>query len=1076
MDLIRAAITRPIAVISVVLMVLMFGVLGLLRIPIQLAPDVRQPVITVSTNWPGASPAEVEREVVSRQEEFLKGLEGLRSMSSRARRDRGQVTLEFSVDQNMDRAMLLVSNRLSQISGYPDDVREPTLSTSGTDDNPIAWLAVTRAPGVETPIDQFGDLMEDVVRDRIERVPGVAEMSYFGGSSREMRIVVDPDRMALYGLTVPDVVDALRAADVSLTAGDVNEGKRLYTVRVEGQLSVPEQVAALPIRSEGRAGGSEGLARVTVGDIAEVSFAYKTRRSLIRYMGEPSISLRVISEAGSNVIEVMEGLNEELALLEETVFAENGLRLHRIYDETVYVTSAIDLVVQNIYIGGFLAAVILVIFLRRAGPTLVISLAIPVSIIGAFVGMAALGRSLNVISLAGIAFAVGMVVDAAIVVLENIYRLREQGYSRFEAAYHGAKQVWGAILVSALTTVLVFVPILILNIEIGQLFRDIAVAISVAVTLSLVVAITVIPALARRLLGGIERGGAKPFTIPVLDPLAAGFANAIGTLSRKVIENRGLALAIVSGVTVAAGVATVTLLPKLEYLPEGNRNLIFGGITPPPGYNLATTTDIVASVEAAVRPLWVTETGPDPAEDGTPKIAHFFSVAQEGSAFFGVTSVDEQRAGALIAPMRAPLFREPGTFGFITQPSLFGRSVGGARAIDLNISGPDLETILEVARRASVLVDEAMPRDQGHQMRPQPGLELGAPEVRVYPDTVSLKDAGVSVRAFAQSVDAFNGGLRVSEITVGNSRMDLTLTGPDSTVSRTQSIETLPIVTAEGRIVPVSSLGRIEVTAGPTEIRRYERQRTVTLQVRPDSLMPLETAMEILQTQVIEVMQEEGLPPGITLRQSGTADKLTEAWAAMLWLLVLAVAIVYLVMAILFESFIYPLVILFTVPLASAGAVLGLGVFNLFTYQPLDMLTLLGFVILIGVVVNNAILLVHQTLHNVRNEGMAIAMAIETATRNRVRPIFMSTLTSLFGMLPLVLFPGAGSELYRGLGAVVLGGLALSAVLTLVIIPPLMSLVVGIGEARRTANAGKRARRRARHRLRGGAAPQGAGE
>jgi HAE1 family hydrophobic/amphiphilic exporter-1 len=394
------------------------------------------------------------------------------------------------------------------------------------------------------------------------------------------------------------------------------------------------------------------------------------------------------------------------------------------------------------------------------------------------------------------------------------------------------------------------------------------------------------------------------------------------------------------------------------------------------------------------------------------------------------------------------MFKEPGTFGFVRQLSLFGRGIGGGRTIDFNISGPDLEQVIGVAQRAAGMISQHLPLDQGHQLRPIPGLELGAPEVRIYPDRARLSEIGVTAAELGATVDAFNDGLRVAEITVDGKRIDLMLTGPQRRVTETQGIENLPVVTSGGLILPVSSVADVVVTSGPTEIRHLERGRTITLQVAPSPDMALEAAMEILRGQITDKLVEDGLPPGVKIRLSGTADKLTETWDHMVVDLILAVVIVYLVMAVLFESFIYPLIILLSVPLATAGGVGGLTIVNLFQFQSLDMLTLLGFVILIGIVVNNAILLVHQTLLQIRQEGMDGGASIIEATRNRIRPIFMSTLTSVFGMLPLVAVPGAGSELYRGLGSVVVGGLALSAVLTLLIIPPLLSLVVPFAERR----------------------------
>ncbi len=1050
MNLIKVALDRPIAVVAAVLMVVLFGVVALQTIPIQLAPDVRRPVLTVTTNWRGAAPAEIEREIVNRQEEVIKGLEGLDEMTSASEDGRGRITLEFDVNQDMSRAMLLLSNRLDRVSGYPDEADEPFIRTSGTEDNPVAWFIARRLEGNNREMHVHGDFLKDVVQDRLERVAGVSRVNVYGGSERELRIVVDPERMARYRLTVSDVVNSLRRANTSISAGDVEEGKRRYLTRVEGELNSPEQVRAVVLRSE-EDPATGRVARVTVGDIADVEFGYRDPTARIRMLAEPAMAVNTVGESGANVIETMRGIRAAVVELAEQVLPDAGLYLTQVYDETVYITSAINLVRQNIVIGGIMAALILFLFLRSARATLVISIAIPVSVVGSFVAMAALGRSINVISLAGLAFAVGMVVDAAIVVLENIYRKRQEGQPRWQAAYEGASQVWGAVLVSALTTVMVFIPILVMKLEVGQLFRDIAVAISVSVMLSLVVAVTLIPALSNKMFGRDIATAASRYRLPVIDWLAGRFVAFILWFVRLVVRRKSVAMIVVVAVCGTTAVATYALLPKLAYLPEGNRNLVFGVVLPPPGYNLATTTGIAKDIESAIRPHWASVTGPESKPGEPPKMARFFFVALRARTFLGAASVDPTRAGELVPILQKEVFREPGSFGFITQRSLFGRGIGGGNLIRLDISGPRIEDNLGVAIRAVDLIGQIMPREKGYQLRPVPGLELGAPEVRIVPDRQRLADAGVTARELADTVDAFNDGLRVAEVTVEGERIDLMLMGPVRKIERTQGINSLPVVTRSGRILPASSLADIRVTSGPTEIRHLERARTVTIEVRPAPDVPLETVVETLQAEVIGKLRAEGLPRGVKLGVSGTAKKLAQTWEAMKWDLGLAVVIVYLVMAVLFESFLYPFIIVLSVPLATAGAVVGLAVLNITTFQPLDMLTLLGFVILIGIVVNNAILVVHQTLLNIRKEGMEPGEAIVRATHTRIRPIFMSTLTSVAGMLPLVVLPGAGSELYRGLGAVVIGGLSLSALLTLAIIPPLLSMTVGTGERGRAA-------------------------
>ncbi|MEQ9489858.1 MAG: efflux RND transporter permease subunit [Alphaproteobacteria bacterium] len=1065
MDIIRIAIERPVAVIAAVLMAVMFGIVALQTIPIQLAPDVRRPIITVETKWFGAAPAEIEREILNEQEEALQGLENLKEMVGQARDGESEITLEFAVGTDMSRALLLTANRLDRVTNLPAEADEPTLETAGSEDNAIAWFRLAPVEGNTTPIHQYGDFAKDVVAERMERVAGISRMNVYGGGEREMQIIVQPERMAQYGLTVSDVVDRLRAANASITGGDVEEGKRRYVVRTDAEFKTTEQVENVVLRSQ-RDEATGRVGRVTLGDIADVRFGYKEATAAIRTNGDNSIAMSATRETGANVIETMKGVRAAVEELNSYELPKAGLSMRQMYDETVYINSAIDLVTQNIWVGGVMAALILMIFLRSVRATAVIALAIPVSVIASFVAMAALGRSLNVVSLAGIAFAVGMVVDAAIVVLENIYRHRQEGLSAREAAYKGAKQVWGAILVSALTTVMVFIPILVMEQEVGQLFRDIAVAISISVILSLLVSITVIPALSNRFLASQMDGGRKvgdifPFSIvawffrhtlgPVLDAFGRAFAAAVVGLTRAVVASRLLAFAIVCSVTAAACGSAYYLAPPREYLPDGNQNFVFGVLFPPPGYNLVTMRDIALEVEGKMKPNWADISGPDSAPGEPPKMRTFFFVATEARAFMGASSVDPLRASELKPTLQGALFGEPGLFGFFQQTSLFGRGLGGSRSVNMDISGPELESIVATAQRAFGQVAQVFPFEEGSQIRPLPSLELGSPEIRVIPNEVALSDNGLTARELGLTVDTFNDGSRVDEITIGGDLIDLTLKGPATNVVTTQGIDELPVVTRSGTILPVSSLSEIQLTTGPTQIRHIERQRTVTLQINPRDGIALEDALNTLQTEVIDVLREQGLPPGVSIRMSGTADKMAQAFEELDVGLMMAIGIVFLVMAVLFESFVYPLIIIFAVPLAAAGGLVGLKILNLYTYQALDTLTMLGFVILIGIVVNNAILIVHQALYHLREEGMAAGDAIIEATRNRIRPIFMSTLTSVVGMLPLVMFPGAGSEIYKGLGSVVVGGLSMSAVLTLTIVPPLLALVMAVTERKTSA-------------------------
>ncbi|MEE8332230.1 MAG: efflux RND transporter permease subunit, partial [Alphaproteobacteria bacterium] len=729
MKFIQLAIQRPVAVLSIVLMIVLMGWVALITIPIQLTPDVRKPLVQVRTTWRGAPPVEVEREIVIRQEEALKGIEGLEKMTARASRGRAVISMEFNVNTNRDSAILLINNRLSQITGLPDEADEPRIRTRDTDDNPFAWFTVQALPSNSRPIYKYGDFVDDVIVDRMERVEGVALVNAFGGDERELRIIVDPRKLALYKLTIADLSSALRGTNVNIAAGEVDEGKRRYTVRTESELTTIDRVKEVVLRARQDADTGR-LSRVTVGDIAQIEFGFKRARSRIRNLGKNAIVMNAVLDTGANMIEVMEGINKVIEDLNGELLPQAGVKLEKVYDATLYVESAISLVVQNIWVGGSMAALILFLFLRSFGATLVVSLAIPVSVVGSFVAMAALGRSINVISLAGIAFAIGMVVDAAIVVLENIYRHREMGRSRAEAALRGASEVWGAIMVSAMTTIVVFAPILVMNLVVGQLFRDIAVALSVAVFLSLIVSITVVPALANRLLNEKSISASHDRNIPGIDQFAHAFYSLVTGYVSMMLRSRTLAFGTVITVCGVAGLATWLFLPKLDYLPDGNRNLVIGITSPPPGYNLATMNEIAEDVENATRHLWA-KPGEADDPDKPAKISRFWFVARTTSNFIGAAAVDPTRARELKPILEKAIFGEPGTFGFVHQTSLFGRGFGGSRVIALDITGPEIEDLLEIARQTVQTLNQVLPRRDGNRVRPRPGLELGAPEVRV---------------------------------------------------------------------------------------------------------------------------------------------------------------------------------------------------------------------------------------------------------------------------------------------------------------------------------------------------------
>ena len=1050
MKIIESAIRFPVKVAVGAILVVLFGLLALRAIPVQLTPTVDEPEISVTTFWPGASPQEVEREIVDEQEEQLKGLEGMIKMESSSSDSVGQLTLTFQTGTDVDAALLKVSNRLQQVPSYPDDADKPVIQTVGANAGAIAWFCILPTPdeeGFNGDVTTLLTFLDDTVKPEIERVSGVGQVNMFGGREREMQVLVDPAALAAREITVTQLIAALQRENKNYSGGDFDEGKRRYVVRTLGEYRSAEEIADLVVTVR------RGVP-VYVRDVANVELGYAKKFAEVFYKGQTTIAFNAVRTPGSNVLEVMEGIRETLDTLNRDLLAPRGLQVLQVYDETEYIGSAIDLVQQSLVVGGILAILVLLLFLRSRTSTLVVAVAIPISVIGTFLMMRWFGRTLNVISLAGMAFAVGMVVDNAIVVLENTYRHRQMGKSRFRSAYDGAREVWGAVLASTLTTIAVFVPILFVQEEAGQLFRDIALAISCAVGLSLIVAITVIPSLSAKILGapkeseqkdgfkalwgGVER--AKGFNRWVTDRVYW----ICGTTARR--------LAVVVGFTFAALLLSWLLAPKAEYLPTGNQNFLFGIVQPPPGQSLEVNAGLQQLFLDELSPLWTKPAAETKSLPGGG-VQDFFYVALPDNIFMGVGARDPERVRELLGEFQKINMQIPGSIAFIFQSSIFQNNFGAGRAIDIELTGPELERLVALGGRVFGQVMQTMP---GAQARPIPSLDLSSPELHVVTDRRRAAELGISNRDLGTTVNVLVDGAKASEYQLEGREIDLLVKAIEPFDYRTHLLDQLQIAAPSGELVTLGSVADVTVSTGPTQIAHRERQRAITIQVTPPETEPLQAAMEAIDTQILEPLRGEGMLGGLyRARMTGTADKLTQTARSLSFNFVLAVVITYLLMAALFESFLYPFVILFSVPLAAMGGFLGLGVTNLFTHQALDVLTMLGFIILVGTVVNNAILIVHQSLNHMRDEQMEPREAIRAATSNRIRPIFMSVMTSVCGMLPLVLFPGAGSELYRGLGSVVVGGLLVSTLFTLFLVPALFSLVLDA----RSAIAGRWRRR-----------------
>ncbi|MEM0926157.1 MAG: efflux RND transporter permease subunit, partial [Planctomycetota bacterium] len=798
-------------------------------------------------------------------------------------------------------------------------------------------LEELRPPKID--LERLRKLSVDFVEPRFERVAGVSDARTFGGREEEMQVIVDPAKLAARKITIAQVRDALRQQNSDSTAGDVLQGKRSWVIRTLGRFRDPEQIKAQLLVSDQNS-------RVYIGDVADVRLGFKKRESVARRYGTETTGVSISRVSGANVLEVMKGLRQACDELNEGFLAREGLELFQYYDETLYIESSIQLVIRNMLIGSAATIAILMLFLhfgqatilasiaiavsavaaiylspwfylltllliffagyRLARGALVAAVAIPISICGAFLCLTLLGRSLNVISLAGMAFAVGMLVDNSVVVLENITRRRQLGESSWEAAAKGVAEVSGAILASTLTTIAVFLPVIFVEATAGQLFRDIAIAISCGIAFSMLVSFTVIPTSAAALLrrgsgnaavGSLAGGHGDEATVPlsprgltgVIQSSAAGAVMKIVTFNRWILSSRLRSITVVVVMTGASIGVSYLLWPKVEYLPTGNRNFVFARFSLPPGYNIDELSKVGAVMEKRLQPYWDVDEGGD-ASDGTehPVLDYYFCAIFDRSLFMGFRARDEERASELVPMVREAGKDLPGIRVLASQSSLFGRGLTGGRTIDVEISGPDLERLVAIAAGVLDDVDRLMP---GGQASAEPSLELSSPEVHLRPKLVAASEMGIDSTNLGYVVNALVDGAYAGDYYIGGEKIDLTIRG-QSDAGSPNEIMSLPLSTQYGQIVPLLAVAEMKYASGPEKIARRERLRSITVQVSPPDEMPLEAAMDLVNDQIVAPRIEDGtIGNEYFVALSGTADKLRQAWDALRFNFVLALII-----------------------------------------------------------------------------------------------------------------------------------------------------------------------------------------
>jgi len=1013
---IRAAVERPYTVAVVVLLAVLFSVLAMRRIPVQLKPTIDTPRIVVTTGYRGASAAEVEEQITQELEEVLQNVEGLIEMVSTSAEGGSSITLEFELGTDTQLAVIDVVNKLSQVPRLPEEADEPEveIGPAGMGADIVMWIS---ADSNYDP-NYVRRLLEENVESQLERVPGVSGLFIAGGSEREIQVQFDPDKLVARGVRLQEFLDAISRGNVNLRGGSVETSTRQFAVRTVGRAIEPDQLESIIVKET--AGGS-----VRLGDVAEVHDTYREMSGFVNISGIPGVAFGVRRQVGANVLQIIEDIEVVLDEVNRD-FHNRGLDIYLdpVYRESDYIADALGFVTENLLLGAGLAVFVLLFFLRSPRSVLVVALAIPISLLGVFLVLDALDRTINVICLAGIAFASGMVVDNAIVVLENIFRHLEKGKRPLEAAIDGGREVWGGVLASTLTTVAVFVPILLQEDEASQLFRDMALAIAAGVALSLVVALTVIPVLTSLLYRRAAVVAPKSEGTGLSARLYERFVSRlVGERRLSVPGKLGFVLFVA-----AIFVASTLLAPSPEYLPTGNRNLVLFFADPIAGTRPEAIRDNFKPFEEFAL--------------SQPEVDRMFTVA--GGVFNGGGLIlkEEHATPAGLADMHQRLYGPAFTlagFRFVVpiRASIFEDS---GKQFEINISGPDIETLELAAQRLQTELGSVPGVESSRS-----SLVTGQPELIVEADESRAKDLGLTVSEIGTVVETMIAGRRMTTLIDGSREVDVNVVAPPRAVTSPDSLASVRFLSADGQPVTLGSVARIRQDIGPQSIQRLERERNVVMTVSIEPNAPLGAVVDQVEREVFPAVARD-LGSRYSLGLGGAADKLRTTLASLTGGFGLSVLIIYLLLVSLFRSWFTPIVILVTVPLALTGGLIGIRAASEFTggQAAFDVIAMLGFVILAGLVVNNAILIVHQA-NNFIAEGMPEREALAASARSRLRPILMSVVTTVFGMLPLAVLNGAGAELYRGLGAIIVGGLLVSTFFTLFLVPILLSLGYDLG-------------------------------
>lgn len=1029
MILSRISIKRPVLTSMLSLALILFGVISLMRLPVRELPDIDPPIVSVTTVYPGANAGVVETEVTERLEEEINNIEGIKTLTSQSREQVSNITIEFDLSRDIEQAAQDVRDRVARVRGrLPESIREPIVAKQEADAQPIMWIGMNSERF--TPL-EMTTLAERQIKNRLQTVTGVSSVLIGGEQRFSMRLWLDAEKMAAHEVTVLDVERALQQQNVELPSGRVENLSREMTIETRGELKTPGEFNQLVIRSD-----AEKLVRLR--DIGEARAGVENERTVARNNGRPCIFLGIVKQSKANTVEVADGIKAEIEKIRPVLPA--GIEMVFNYDESIYVSHAIEEVWGTLIMAFVLVVIVIWLFLGSIRSTLIPAVAIPVSIIGTFAILQALGYSINILTMLALVLAIGVVVDDAIVVLENIYRHIENGMKPMQAAFKGMEEIAFAVIAITISLICVFLPLAFQKSATGRLFVEFAVAVAGSVAVSAFVALSLSPMMAARVLKPIDHQRKPFFVIRWFNVMMDFFSRIYERALRWSLAHRLVVVLIGLG----SFWLTYEAFRRLEgeFLPEEDKSRILCRLFAPEGSTLEYTDSQVRKVEAILAQ--------------TPEVQAYGSVTAFGQAgpglvneaivFVRLKDKSERERGVqeiVNGPqgLRARLWAEvPGAIAVPNIPKAIGRGFGAP--FQLVLQAQELD---ELNRYTSEVLNKL--RAQPFLVNVRTSFEITKPELRIEIDRNRAAALGVSIEDVSRSLQILFGGLDLSRIKVSGKEYEVIAQLQRQSRLLPQDLDRLYVRNREGRLIQLSAIVSRTEGAAPNAIEHYNRLRSATISASLNGV-PLGTAVNRVQ----ELLQAE-LPPGFSFEWAGESRDFKDAGREFIWVLALALIIVYMVLAAQFESLLHPLTVLLAVPLAGLGAagllwlvnVLGAnGILPPVPAMNINLFSLIGLILLVGLVTKNSILLV-EFANQQREQGVEPHEAMAQAGIVRLRPILMTAFSTTAGILPIAIGFGAGAESRRPMGVAVVGGMLTSTFLTLLIIPVVYTLLSDLG-------------------------------